>query len=80
MVEELTFMPELEVMCSLLSTETCAEWRVGSAISYIIVVCAQSCLTPCDPIDCSLSGSFVHKILQARIPEWVAMPSSRESS
>ena len=80
MVEELTFMPELEVMSSLLSTETCAEWRVGCEISYIIVLCAQSCLTPCDPFDCSLSGSFVHKILQARIPEWVAMPSSRESS
>ena len=73
MVEELTFMPELEVMCSLLSTETCAERRVGSAISYISVLCAQSCLTLCDPIDCCLSGSSVHKILQARILEWVAM-------
>ena len=33
-----------------------------------------------DPIDCSLPGSSVHGILQARIPEWVAMPSSRGSS
>jgi len=29
---------------------------------------------------CSLSGSSVHGILQARILEWVVMPSSRESS
>ena len=30
------------------------------------------------PMDCSLPGFSVHWILQARIPEWVAMPSSRE--
>ena len=33
-----------------------------------------------DPMDCSLPGSSLHGILQARILEWVAMPSSRESS
>ena len=33
-----------------------------------------------DPIDCSLSGSSVHRILQARILEWVASPFSRGSS
>ena len=31
----------------------------------------------CDPVDCSLSGSSVHGILQARILEWVAISSSR---
>ena len=31
-------------------------------------------------MDCSLSGSSVHGILQARILKWVAMPSSRASS
>jgi len=36
--------------------------------------------TLCDPMDCSPSGSSVHGILQARILEWVAMPSSRGSS
>ena len=40
----------------------------------------QSCPTVCDPMDCSQPGSTVHEILQARIPEWVAMPSSRGSS
>ena len=40
----------------------------------------QSCWTLCDPMDCSLPGSSVYGILQARILEWVAMPSSRGSS
>ena len=37
----------------------------------------QSCLTLCDPMDCSLPCSSVHGILQARILEWVAVPTSR---
>ena len=41
-----------------------------------VVLIAQLCLTLCDPRDCSLSGSFVHGILQARILEWVAIPFS----
>ena len=36
--------------------------------------------TLCDPMDCSLQGSSVRGILQARILEWVAIPFSRESS
>ena len=39
----------------------------------------QSLLTLCDIIDCSPPGSSVHGMLQARILEWVAMPSSRNS-
>ena len=46
-----------------------------------VCVCAycvtQSCLTLCNRMDCSPPGSSVHRILQARILEWVAMPSSR---
>ena len=38
----------------------------------------QSCLTLCNPIYCSLPGSSVHGIFQARILEWVAMPSLRD--
>ena len=41
---------------------------------------AHSCPTLCDPTDCSLPGSSVHGILQARILEWVAIPFSRGSS
>ena len=37
----------------------------------------QSCPTLCDPMDCSSPGSSVHRILQARILEWVATSSSR---
>ena len=40
----------------------------------------QSCLTLHDHMNCSLSGSSVHGILQARILEWVAMLFSRGSS
>ena len=43
-------------------------------------MCLLSCLSLCDPMDRSLPGSSVHGILQARTLEWVAMPSSRESS
>ena len=41
---------------------------------------AQSCLTLCDPTDCSLLGSSVHGIFQARILECVAISYSRGSS
>ena len=41
---------------------------------------AKSCLTLCDPMDCSPLASSVHRILQARILEWVAISSSRESA
>ena len=37
---------------------------------------AQSCPTPSDPIDCSLPGSSVHGIFQARVLEWVAIAFS----
>ena len=40
----------------------------------------QSCLTLCDPMDYSPPVSSVHGILQARLLEWVPMPSSRGSS
>ena len=41
---------------------------------------AQLCPTLCDPMDCSLPGSSVHGIPQARLLEWVAVPFSRGSS
>ena len=44
------------------------------------VLVAQSCPTPCEPVDCSPPGSSVHRILQARILEWVAFPFSKGSS
>ena len=47
---------------------------------------AQSCPTPSNPMDCSLPGSSVHGIFQARVLEWgviafsVSLARSRESS
>ena len=41
---------------------------------------AQSCLTLCNPMDCSPPGSSARGILQARILEWVAISFSRRSS
>ena len=41
---------------------------------YMHAKLLQSCPTLCDPMDCSL-GSSVHGIGQARILEWIAMPS-----
>ena len=40
----------------------------------------QSCPTLCDPMDCSLPGSSVHGIFQARVLEWVVISFSRGSS
>ena len=40
----------------------------------------QLCLTLCNPMDCSLLGSSILGILQARILEWLALPSSKGSS
>ena len=40
----------------------------------------QPCLALCNPVDCSPPGSSDHGILQARILEWVVIPSSRGSS
>ena len=56
-------------------------WLAGERSKCCAVLCCakslQSCLTLCDPMDYSLPGSSVHGILQARILEWVAMPSCR---
>ena len=52
----------------------------------LVMVCCcccsvpQLCSTPCDPKDCSLPGSSVHGISQARILEWVAILFPRGSS
>ena len=42
------------------------------------VTVAQSCPTFCNPVDCSLPGSSVHRVLQTRKQEWVAIPFSRD--
>ena len=50
--------------------------------SNVCMLCLvdQSCLTVCDPMDCSSRAPLSMGLLRTRIPEWVAMPSSRGSS
>ena len=46
-------------------------------VCVCVCVWAQSCPTLCDPKDCSLPGSSIHEVLQARILEQVAVSFSR---
>ena len=60
---------------------TTREAQLGEDVLYVKSESeSQSCPTLCDLMDCNLSGSSVHGILQARILEWVAYPFSKESS
>ena len=67
---------------SQLSKSAAPEGHLGISSSCLreCVLVTQSCLTLCDPMDCSPPGFCVHGILQARILEWIAMPCSRGSS
>ena len=49
----------------------------GSLAVQCLVI--QSCPTLCNHMDCSPPGFSVHEILQARVLEWAAMPSSKGS-
>ena len=53
--------------------------RRTSFLLLCVLSSLQSCLTLCDPMDCSLPGFSVHGILQARILEWVSISSSTGS-
>ena len=64
----------VDFMCQL-------DWAKGCPDDCEVKVkLAQSCLTLCHPMDCSLPGSSVYGILQTSILEWVAIPISRGSS
>ena len=52
-------------------------WNWNMKVKMLVI---QSCPTLYDSMDCSPPGSSVHRILQARILEWVAIPFSRGSS
>ena len=55
--------------------------RIGLCGLHVVVcLVAQSCPTLCNPLACSRLDCSVHGIFQARILEWVAISSSRESS
>ena len=60
-------------LCPGYCKQCCNEYRKWSEVT-------QSCPTLCDPMHCSLPGSLVHGIFQARVLEWVAISFSRGSS
>ena len=64
----------------LLISTTIISLVIGSYMSLLNGDVAQSCLTLCDPMDCSLPGSSVHGIFQAIVLEWIAISFSRGSS
>ena len=53
------------------------EGQKGQGLIMMLVLATQSCPALCNPMDCSPPSSSVHGILQARILDWVAIPSSR---
>ena len=70
------------VYCSSLGRkESDTTWRLNNNNNNICICSvSKSCLTLRDLMDCSLPGSSVHGIFQARILEWVAFSCSRGSS
>ena len=62
------------------SNRGCTPQIGGAYFLKVKVLVAQSCLTLFDPMDCSLPGSSLHGILQARILDWGAIFTSRGSS
>ena len=61
-------------------SEKCLLPSILKELLKVNVSVSQSCLTLCDPMDCSPPDFSVHRILQARILEWVAVSFSRGSS
>ena len=65
------------------SRHTRLEWgeavftQMGNALmGKVLVLVTYLCPTLCDPMDCSLPGSSVHGIFQARVLEWGAIAFS----
>ena len=59
-------------MCNVLQWKITIQTPAAAAAAKSL----QSCLTLCDPMDCSLTGSSIHGIFQARVLEWVAIAFS----
>ena len=74
----------LVIRCSSHLTQECSTGEPFAASTVcsheVRAKLLQSCPAFCNPKDCIQPGSSVHGLFQARILEWVAMPSSRESS
>ena len=78
MTVRMYFLNDLSIPESITNYTTFSHKEIST---FYFLLCmhaklAQSCPTPCEPIGCSLPGPSVHGILQARILEWVSVPSS----
>ena len=63
--------------CTLYNIQiTYCLWPLLTTLEVKSSQVTQSCLTLCDPMDCSLPGSSVHGIFQARVLEWGAISFS----
>ena len=67
----------LDIQTAILYMKRCSTLLI---IMYVYVKIAKLCQTLCNPMDCSLPGSSVHGIFQARMLECVAISFSRGSS
>ena len=63
-----------------LAMNCCWHMKWNLFLSLCVCLVVQSSLTLCDRMDCSLPGSSVHGIFQARILEWVAISFAKGSS
>ena len=71
---------ELSHLCEPWSLALSSAGATGWWHHTVCVLVTQACPTLCDPMDCTQPGSSVHGLLQARILEWVAVPSFGGSS
>ena len=65
--------------CPLIDEWVRKLWYIYT-MEYCCCLITKSCLTLCDPMDCSPPGFSVHGISQARMLEWVTISFSRRSS
>ena len=69
-------------LCPHLKTKELIAYTLGPLWRLLLslYLVAQLCVTLCDSTDCSVPGPSVHGDFQAKLPEWVAISFSRESS
>ena len=77
-LHQITTVIQNKFKCKVIPSPTSPNQLNTIPLNYVKVLVTQLCLTLCNPMDCSLPGSSVHGILQARILEWVTIPFSRD--
>ena len=77
-VMKLMMKQEHQEVCGIIQGSV--HYSFSTLIHVLVVLVAQSCPILCYSMDCSLPGSSVQEVLQARILEWVAISYSRGSS